>query len=324
MLYHTITIGFILFFLIACDAPRYNPLDPHNPDRQFVSLQGQVSTVSMPHQPLAGVTIYSKEEQLFLISDAQGYFSADNIQPLNDWLFFEKEGFQNDSLYLDWKKTLDSNLDVYLNALPQLDSLIFFSSLSNRYPDIQILELIIQAQISDPDNDIDSVFLKNDFFQFSTMLSFNTELKSFEKKHITLAELGVKSAEEIIGHPFDLIVKDSFGHSLLVQQSNIRRIIRDEVDPKSPAGGETVSTLPLLRWEPVNPGYDFTYQIEIRTDEPDPRLVWQKEGLPPGSSSAQVDIALATTPINSYIWAVWIIDNFGNRARSKYKSFQVE
>lgn len=139
-----------------------------------------------------------------------------------------------------------------------------------------------------------------------------------------MAELGVNAGEEIIGHPFNIIVKDSFGHLLSVHQTHIRRIIRDEVDPKSPAGGEVVSSLPLLKWEPVNPGYDFTYSIEIRTDEPDPRLVWQKDGLTPTSSSVQVDVALPTMPIDSYIWAVWIIDNFGNRARSKYKSFQVQ
>jgi hypothetical protein len=186
------------------------------------------------------------------------------------------------------------------------------------------VELEIQARINDPDNDIDSVYLSNSELDFMTLLNYNAADKFYERMKITMASLGISTAEALVGKEFFLTAKDKFKRQIDIETTYIYRVIREEVDLKSPIGGDTVSTKPTLRWEPVTPGYPFHYNIEIRTDEPDPQLVWEKNGLPSNSYFVDVDFQLQSDPLRSYIWAVWIVDNYGNKARSKYKTFNVE
>ncbi|MGP8322353.1 MAG: hypothetical protein ACT6FE_08580, partial [Methanosarcinaceae archaeon] len=281
-------------------------------------------TLSLPHQPISGVEMGLKNQSLMLHSGADGKFKFENISQQNGWLHYSKNEFHPDSLYIDWTEDKGSFFEIYLNAIPSLDSIIFYSSLINYDWGIQILELYVQAQITDVDNDIDSVFFNSVFLNFNTQLTFDTIDKLFEKKHISMAQLGISSAEELIGHTFNIIVKDHFKRSINIYRTQIQRIIRDEVELKSPISYDTVSTMPTLRWEPVTPGYPFTYSVEIRRGDTDFQLVWSKDNLPSTSLSVEVDVALPTSPISIYKWAVWIIDSFGNRARSKFKTFQVK
>ncbi len=318
------TFAAFLCLLISCSAPRNNPLDANNPDRQLSSVEGRVLSLSLPHRPVPETAIEFRAGQRLTFSNREGKFDLPNVFRYNGWLYFTKRGFHPDSVYLQWDHSPRWHGEVYLNALPRVDSLIFYSSLINRYPAIQILELFVRTRISDADKDIDSVRFESPSLGFSTDLVYDTMDRFYEKEHIPMAQLNVQSAEEIIGHRFRIIVKDSYGHSDSVCTTEIRRIIRDEVQLKRPAGHDTVSSTPTLYWEPVSPGYSFTYTVEVRTDEADPQLVWQKAGISPGTSSVQVDVPLPVKPNNNYIWAVWIIDSFGNRARSKFKSFQVK
>ncbi len=313
---------FVLF--AACDAPHHNPLDPDNPDNHYAVIEGFVKTYHVPHQPIADARIYWPEHDRLVQSDGGGHFKIDRIQPRDNWLYFEADRYIRDSLYIDWQRKNTYNLTHYLNKKPRLDSLTFYTSIINRYPDIRILELSIIARISDEDNDIDTVYFESEKLNFSTFLEYNVSEKHFERERISMSSLGIISPEALIGKAFSLLVKDKFDHRILINTMTVKRIIKDEVVLKSPGSHDTVSTRPLLRWEPVNTGYAFTYTIEIRTEEAEPQLVWQKSNLPANASSVQVDRELSVDPINSYIWAVWIIDEFGNRSRSKFKSFKVE
>ncbi len=319
------TMGAVLLLLpLSCSAPRNNPLDANNPDRKLSGIEGKVLSLSLPHRPIPGAEVQFRLGQRLAFSDASGRFDLPNVHRYNGWLHISKPGFHVDSVYLQWDHNPQWHGEVYLNAMPHVDSLIFYSSLINRYPAIQILELFVKTRISDADKDIDSVLFESPTLNFATVLIYDTMDRFYEREHIPMTQLNVQSAEEIIGHRFRIIVKDSYGHSDSVCTTEIRRIIRDEVQLKSPAGHDTVSTTPTLYWEPITPGYAFTYTVEVRTDEADPQLVWQKAGLSPGTSSVQVDTPLPKSPNNNYIWAVWVIDSFGNRARSKFKSFQVQ
>lgn len=308
----------------ACDAPHRNPLDPDNPDHHYAAIEGYVKTYHVPHQPIANVRVHWPEDDRLVRSNAGGRFKIDRIQPRDNWLYFVADQYISDSLYIDWQNKTTYALTYYLNKKPQLDSLTFYTSIINRYPDIQILELSIKARISDEDNDIDTVYFESEALDFSTFLEYNVSEKYFERERISMSSLGIISPEALIGKSFDLLVKDKFEHRILINTMTVKRIIKDEVVLKSPGSHDTVSNRPLLKWEPVNTGYVFTYTIEIRTEEAEPQLVWQKSNLPANASSVQVDQALSVDPIDSYIWAVWIIDEFGNRSRSKFKSFKVE
>lgn len=310
--------------ILSCDAPRNNPLDVNNPDRKLGLIEGRVLTQSLPYKPLPTATISFSGDGHWTTCDEHGKFKLDNLKLQPGWLFFEKSGYHPDSTYIDWQGNKSKYVEMHLNALPVVDSLIFYSSITNRYPSVQKLELFIRAWLWDQDNDVDSVFLVCPALQATLNLRFNASEKFFERERITLNELNLELPDEIIGHTFTLKVKDLQGRQKDLAQTQIKRIIREEVDLKSPANNEVVSTKPTLRWQPLNLDYDFTYTVEVRTNEVDPQLVWSKKGLAPTTSSIEVDQSLPKTPINQYIWAVWVIDRFGNRARSKFKSFQVE
>ena len=313
-----------LIIILKCDAPRNNPLDVHNPDGQYGLIEGEVLTQSLPYQALPQTRINFTGDSRWAQSDEQGRFSLNKVRLRSGWLYFEKTGYHPDSLFLEWNGSKTKHVEAHLNALPVLDSLIFYSSVTNRYPNVQKLELFIKAWLWDRDNDIDSVFLWCPALNVSLNLQFNSASKYYQRERITLSQLNIELPDELIGHSFILKVKDLNNRRINLAQTQIKRIIREEINPKSPASNETVSTTPTLRWEPINLGYSFTYTVEIRTNEVDPQLVWSKSGLAPTTSQIQVDQPLAREPINQYIWAVWIIDRFGNRARSKFKSFQVE
>lgn len=308
----------------ACSAPRNNPLDANNPNRKLSEIQGRVYTFGLPHQPIAGAQIEFRSGQRIAFSDGAGKFDLSNVFRYNGWLYCLKPGYNPDSVYVQWDHKTQWQSEIYLNAKPQVDSLLFYSSLINRYPTIQIMELFVKARISDRDKDIDSVLFQCQSLNFNDVLTYDTFERFYEREHIPMRRLNVQSPEEIIGHRFRILVKDGYGHCDTVQTTEIRRIIRDEVQLKSPAGHDTVSTTPTLFWQPITPGYRFTYTVEVRTDEADPQLVWQKSNLKPETSSIIVDKPLPKSPNNQYIWAVWVIDSFGNRARSKFKSFQVQ
>jgi len=319
-----IVILFFLLFVIRCDAPRNNPLDINNPRRELGLIEGRVLTQSLPYKPLPMTNIRFTGDGRWTQCNEQGKFKLDNIKRQPGWLFFEKLGYHRDSLYIDWQGSKAKVVEMHLNALPVVDSLLFYSSITNRYPNVQKLELFIKAWLWDQDNDVDSVFLVCPTLKAALNLRFNATEKFFERERISLNELNLELPDEIIGHSFVLRVKDLQGRQMDLAQTQVERIIREEVDLKSPAGNEVVSTMPTLRWQPLNLDYHFSYTVEVRTNEVDPQLVWFKKGLAPTTSSIEVDQPLPKTPINQYIWAVWVIDRFGNRARSKFKSFQVE
>ena len=102
MFYKILFTGLFIFFIIACDAPRNNPLDIHNPNREFGRVEGRVFSLSIPHQPLADVHVYSPKDSMLVHTDGYGFFSVNNILPHNDWLQFSKDGYHKDSVFVNW------------------------------------------------------------------------------------------------------------------------------------------------------------------------------------------------------------------------------
>jgi hypothetical protein len=308
----------ISLYFCNCEAPRHNPLDPKNDDYRFGMLSGQVQTYRVPHQPIASVDIYWENMERFAQTDNEGRFNLRQLDQNDGWLFFDADAYFNDSLFIEWESSEIIEVEHYLNAKPTLDSLVFYSSILNLYNDLQLIRLSIQTRISDPDNDLDTVFVCCPGLDVRVNLDYDLESRFFVRE-LSMQDLGINSAEAVIGHTFNIHAKDRLSNNLQLSSSQIKRIIKEQVNLKSPGGHEIVSPTPVLRWEPVSPGFPLEYRIEIYTDEMN--LVWQKEHIPANTSSLTVDISL---PPDKYRWAVWIIDEFQNRSRSKYKTFEVQ
>jgi len=315
---------YILIFLIAgmylvCDAPRNNPFDPQNPSYPFAVLSGRVLTLSVPHEPIPKVSIAWRAGSLFTQTDEKGHFTFQNIKPENGWLFTNKEGFLTDSVHIEWLGKKERSIEIFMNAAPHLDSLTIYSIVLNRYPALQSYRAVIEAKISDRDNDIDSVYITNQYAGLKKYLTFNVSKNQYEKTFSNY-DLHLASMDEIIGHDFDLFVVDKFGHTLLVGEAGIRRVIHQEVQFKAPANSEVVSSRPRLTWKPFDPGFPFYFIIQVYTNEISPQLVWEKSKVPADSTSVTVETTLGA---NDYFWIIWCVDEFQNRSRSKPASFTV-
>jgi hypothetical protein len=316
-LYYLLLIQFSAF--ITCDAPRKNPLDPNNSDNIYRILSGRVQTIRLPAQPISEVKVFWLGQIAQTETNLDGNFSIESVGSQNGWLHFEKEGYLPDSTFVQWLDKKSIFVEISLNASPMLDSLLVYCVILNRYPSLQKEQIIVEAQISDDDNDIDSVQVFIAYNDFSADLIYNVSSRWYERS-FTIFDLNIPSAERLVGHDFQIMVKDIFGHRFDIGSNTIERVIREEVIFLSPAGNDTTSATPILTWVAFQPGFTFSYQLQVFTAEITPQLVWEKAELQDSLTSYTVD---STLPSGEYYWVIWAIDEFGNRTRSKPASFVV-
>jgi hypothetical protein len=274
--------------------------------------------VSLPVEPVAHTVVSWQAGSGQTLSDHLGKF--DLLLPLieDGWLIFTHPDFHSDSVYIDWPESKEYETDVFLNAVPKLDSLAIYSVVLNRFPSLQKEDLFIRAQITDQDNDIDSVWAVFSGYN-GFHLPFNTTDKSFQQE-LSIIDLGIFGLEEIIGEPVQISVMDLFSRILTVGQNRLVRVIYDEVIFISPVD-TTTDQHPTLSWQSFRPGFDFHYKIEIYTNEVAPQLVWMHDGLAKTQTLFTVDVDLQD---GNYFWVIWAIDTYGNRTRSKPAAFSVQ
>jgi hypothetical protein len=317
-LYYLLLIQFSAF--ITCDAPRKNPLDPDNTDNIYRVISGRVQTIKLPAEPIPGVKVFWLGQIAQTETNLDGSFSIESVSSQNGWLHFEKEGYFPDSTFVQWLGKKSISVESSLNALPLLDSLLVYSVILNRYPSLQKEQIIVEVEISDDDNDIDTVQVFIAYNNFLADLIYNVSTRWYERS-FTIFDLNIPSTERLVGHEFQIMVKDIFGHHFDLGSNTIERVIREEIIFLSPAGNDTTSAMPVLNWEAFQPGFTFRYLLQVFTAEITPQLVWEKGNLQDSLTSYTVELAL---PSSEYFWVIWAIDEFGNRTRSKPASFVVE
>lgn len=308
--------------LISCDAPRTNPVDPNNPDNNIIKLEGLVKTVSFPNVAIENVTVHWLPDNLFTITDADGKYSFTNISRIDGWLFFDSKNFNRDSSFIRWGTQRKINHEKFLNAVPALDSLEFYSIVENRFQISQKYQVVIRARITDYDgsNDIDTVFVENPSFNLVKKLDFNV-VTGFYEKTLSPIEFGLTSLDPLIGKDFNIKVKDLSGRIFTIGRSNIKRVIKEEITTDYPKSYQSVSVPFELRWKRFLPGFDYHYMIQIYTDEVNPELVWQNDAL----SSNEISLTVTESfPESNFFWVIWAVDEFKNRTRSKPSTFVIE
>lgn len=308
--------------LINCNAPHNNPLDPENPINNYAVIEGFVFSDGKSPVPLVNSSVFWKNENLSVFTNTDGYFNIKNVLLKDGWLYFDKLGFSRDSIFISWNDQKSYSVKKNLNELPQIDSVYFYSIVKFKYS-VEEYQLNFEINISDSDNDIDSVFIQNN--ALSIYKKLDKLSSTFFKGSFTDLDLKLPLIDEVIGKDFDVIVKNSNNKIFNIGFSNIKRILNQEVEFIEPKNQDTLKTkTPLLRWKRFQPGFTFNYMIEIFTDEPDPKLVYSKDNI----SSEDIDF-LIPTPIDNtinkkFFWVIWAIDEYKNRCRSKPASFIIE
>lgn len=311
----------MIWFLLnsGCNAPHLNPLDPENPDRKLFQIEGNVYTFSLPRTALKDVFVFWEPDNIATITNSNGNFKIQTNNRKNGWLIVKLDGYKPESTYVNWNST-KFYTDFFLNQIPKLDSLEFFSVLLNHYPNLKDVNLIVRVKVTDKDNDVDSVFIQNASMNIRLSLDYNLQSKFYERQFSEFDFL-IDDFSELIGVKFDIVVKDLSGQEYIIGQEKLNRIIKDEIILETPINNDSTSSRPVLIWRKFVPGFKFTYNIEVYNNEFPPAIVWHKKNVHMDSTSVTVETDL---PPGNYYWVIWCIDQFLNRARSRPASFRVK
>ncbi len=312
-------IALISFINLSCDAPHLNPLDPQNPSKKTYGVEGYVLTFSLPRIPISNALVIWQNENKAVLTSSNGYFKIDVQNFANGWLKVIQDGYKQDSTFIIWNSNKFYK-EFYLNQIPQVDSIEFYSILLNQYPNLQSTTLNLRVKISDRDNDIDSVFFERSSDKLKFLLNYNPQTKFYERSFDEF-DFNVDDLSELIGIKFNILVKDFSGDLFKIGEEKLNRIIKNEVSLESPLNNDTVSARPFLRWRRFIPGFKFSFSVEVFNDEFPPRTVWSKENISMDETEIQVNTNL---PSGNYFWVVWCVDQFLNRSRSKPGSFVVK
>ena len=321
--YKRIFISFSILTLIllhwSCEAPHLNPLDPQNPSKKSYTIEGYVFTFSLPRLPIENALVIWHNENKAVLTNSNGYFKIDIQNPNDGWLKVIQDGYKPDSVFINWNSSKFYK-EFYLNQIPELDSIEFYSILLNQYPDLQSTTLNVRVKISDRDNDVDSVYIENASDNSKFHLSYNPQTKFYERSFDEF-EFNVEDFTEIIGIKFNILVKDFSDDFFKIGEEKLNRVIKNEITLEAPLNNDTVSTKPYLRWRRFMPGFKFSYSVEVLNDEFPPKTIWSKDNISMEETGIQIDFNL---PAGNYYWVVWCVDQFLNRARSKPGSFVVK
>lgn len=317
---YVIIVTIIFFYISGCDAPHNNPLDPDNPDNKLFLIEGKIETASKTPNPIQEAVLFWKNENLFTKTDEKGNYKIQTKNLDNGWLRIEKQGYETDSIFLIRNSKI-TYLNYSLNKIPTIESSYVYSVVRNKFSKPEYL-IYFEITLSDPDSEIDSVFIKNYNLNIYKKLQ-KVSLQYFEGKFFDY-ELNLNSLEELIGKDFNFEVFSN-KKSYLIGNSNIKRVIKDEIETIAPKNSDTVSNQQiLLRWKRFIPGFNFVYNIEIYTDETEPVLQWKKENIDQDEISIIVDTPLNPTADNRFFWVIWAIDEFKNKTRSKPAGFVIK
>ncbi len=310
----------MVFFVYSCDAPRENPLDPYNNQSRLNEITGTVKTESFPIEPIPNALLIWRNTGESKFSNSDGSFKFNLYKKNNGYLVCTKTNYYPDSVFIDWTKHEPVSANFYLNQIPSLESFhimsyVFYSNDSTYNQTINV-----NARISDRDKDIDSVFLINNNYNFSSNLNYNPSNQIWQKSFSSF-EFGVSSFEEIVGKIFKLKIKEKNNHGCEIDAGSLIRVMVTQPHLTSPRADEIIQIPYVFTWEKFPAEYNFSYQIQIYRNEIPTQLAFDLKGISQDSTSYNLEASLQQ---GNYYWMLYVIDEYGNKVRSKPVSFKIQ
>jgi hypothetical protein len=331
----------LTIIIVSCDAPHSNPLEsyvvkpdtvhridttyvPEEPDTVIVPpdvyvIKGFVKSQHSSPLALQNVLV-SLNKNNSVRTDNQGFFAIADTQKNNGWIYFSLDNYISDSLRITWEVSDTIEINYQMNMVPVLVNETCYSIIKNDYPDHTYGSLKISGTIEDDNySSIILVSIRNSALGFSRTISLNAE----HKFDITLYEtdLSLDDIDNVIGKEFSIFVRYRT-REYTAGSFSISRVIRNYVEFITPASGKLVTTRnPYLEWKKINPGFSFTYTTEVYTDTINPTLIWSENNIESNNLAKRVGSQLSN---GDYFWVIWIVDEFGNRSRSKPATFTIQ
>ena len=325
------TILFYSVALLGCvdDAPRDNPLDPLSPKYKGEgSLIGRTITI----KPLigddkitgvAGVVISHLESGIFVITDSAGYFAFNNLQEGLQSFLCTKQNFTSDTFQVQIQSRTSTNVVRELNGAP----VVLFQKILTRKVDhvSQSTEYFvdIEAEVTDPNEDLDSVWFNvvdTMYFPMLNSIGSNKFVASLKKLRFP-----TNTISWLIGKELHIVSRDK---NLAINISTpffITQIIENTSTPLSPSSFESVNHDSLIfKWKPPDVTFNYTSTVTIyRAGTDDVLSVFP--GITSNNEQYPEIGSVVSIPIDgNCFWTVTIVDEFGNYSRSKESYFTVQ
>ena len=314
-----------------------NPFDPISDDfTASGSVSGVISNRALEPLGEAGVRLVSLNEDAAFsvrsVTDIDGAYSFKAVPEGLYTLTVEKAGYApvNDSTLISASEPVAINLT--LNGLPALDeAFVRTAHISRVWPpptDFTLLEASVRANDSDGLPDLDRVWLEIPAIDFVDTLRV-TEIPGIYKDDLSQTDLGIASMHDLVGKPMVFHAQDRPGATMTSESLTITRVISQTPVVNAPqAGAVLTDPQPMLTWVCQPIPFSFWYRLDIvRLDDVVRNTVFSQDSLSPvdvcdanREGRFQVDAPLA---IGSYFWTVSIVDEFGNRSRSREAGFVI-
>ena len=323
-------IGMVLLAVLlgGCleDPARTHPLDPLG--EGFVdegALQVEVTTLYPPVSGLSEALVSIDPGNIAGKTDAAGRFLVSELASGAYTITVDLSGYAQRDTTINLTAGSQSRIRVSLPGLPAITDVRITSLHVSRWfpPPEELFSIEIQTTISDPDGtaDLERVWLFIDEFQFTDDIPVQVEPGVFVHS-VTAATLPV-SLEAVLGHGIRIWARDRSGEMQSSEPQNIVRVIRETPLTVAPQGLELLSDpQPQFVWESVPVTFPHTYRLDVvRISQNIQTPVAQVTGIPPADTSFQARDPL---PAGDYFWTVSVVDEFGNRSRSREAGFSIQ
>ncbi len=322
----TLAIGLLLFIftLFSCDAPRENPFDPGSDNYYQPPEQTVVSTVTVkqlypPFNPIANAQVIEPHLQLFGITNNKGEIQFEH-QPVDSLTFMvSAEPFFPDTL--SFKRKTSNEYEIYLNARPQIQNVVFKSFYNYVDEQFSFTSLYTELLVTDLDGslDIDRVTLHNTAYQFDTTLARDANNSDLFKLEFPLRNISSEiTPEEVPELNFELIVKNKNNDQIVSGPYTIKRVINVTLIQVRPSISEVTQDSVVFEWVDPELPFDYTFNI-VLLKFPTVDEVFYK-GIPKG----QTRFVLNNISPGQYNWKLQLEDRLGNICQSNYINFYHE
>jgi hypothetical protein len=314
----------LLLGLPACleDVSRDNPLDPGS-GNNTLQLSGQVLTFYHPREAISQASILVQPENLVVLSDHDGMFRFNNLEPGEYSLICQAEGYRTDSVKISIQTSTDHTF--LLDGLPHFEQILIKAHHRSRwFPREELYFIEFETIVSDPDGigDVKSVVCEIPSMSFSDTLQAAIEAGKFSSTLFN-SDLPVASVHQLIGRQIHFIVEDDFGSSTVSDSKFLTRIIEQTPVLISPIELQSVESVPVdFLWERVSVPYPATLKIEIfQINLGIAFKVDEVENIPINNQNFTYSESLNP---GDYYWTINIVDEFGNSSSSREGTFQIK
>jgi hypothetical protein len=312
--------------MVACvpEAPRTNPLEPGpNYSLERATISGTVFTRYQPSQPLDNADILLLPNGEIRLTDLNGFYRFENLNPGHYQLIVQKEKYVGDttSVIINSHENVEE-INFFLNAVPEIRRISYYSEHIDQWWPGAISRAFLTVVVEDPDGaaDIDSV-------QYS-LPAFNLK-KSFEPTarpdsfivDIEDLDLPQSNLQHLVEKESHVLIRDNAGAAISGGPYFLRRIIEEAPQPSSPANLQVVSPYPTLVWQTITLPFEFTFLAQVfRITGGVPVLIHTSPELPANQLSYNFPDSLGS---GNFFWTIGVRDNLNNFSRSKEASFVV-